>query len=358
MSEAWTDAIDSEASYDAYGEGAYDSEAYGEGAYDSEAYGEAYGDASGEGFGEESRADRRRRERQRRILQERQRQRQAQMRLPRRAPSQPRPARPAGPSPRQTIAAVRDLDLDTKVGLDSLRRALEESNRRAARATWAAVASTAVDQGLASFDTDAQNHPYVAAGVRFAPLLFLSPEKKRGGVEGIVTDPRVIGGAAILGIALFGNYHKKEQGANTVTIADPGTITPSGYGTLNAAAFDHSGAPLTPQPTFTWTSNSSYLTFSGTTPGAYTTTADAQGNVLVTAQGGGGIGSKWVTIDTGIIISAPAAGSGPAPAPAAPAPAAGSGPAPAPAAPAPAAPAPAAPAPAAGPVTSPTQPNP
>jgi hypothetical protein len=289
MSEAWADAMDSEA-YEAFGEGAYDSEAYGEGAYDSE----AYGDASGEGLGEESRSDRRRRERQRQILLDRQRQRQAQTRLQRRAPSEPRPARPGGPSPRQTIAAVRSLDLDTKVGLDSLRRALEESNRRAARATWAAVTSTAVDQGLASFVTDAQNHPYVAAGARFAPLLFLSPEKKRGGVEGFATDPRVIAGAAILGIALFGNFRNKEQGANSVSIGNPGDLTPGAPGQLNAVVLDRSGIPLATQPTFTWTSNSSYLSFPSTTSGSFTTLDTAQGSVLVTAQGSGVTGILWV----------------------------------------------------------------
>ena len=134
--------------------------AYGEGAYDSEDIGEGLRQRRiGEDFGEESRSDRRRRERQRQAMLERQRQRQARKRQARcaatatarqRAGQSPR----RGPSPRQTIRAVRSLDLETKVGLDSLRRAVEESNRRANRATWAAVAGTAVDQGLDSFDDE------------------------------------------------------------------------------------------------------------------------------------------------------------------------------------------------------------
>ena len=91
------------------------------------------------------------------------------------------------------------------MGLDSLRRAVEESNRRANRATWAAVAGTAVNQGLDSFSANLTNQ-YLRAGARFAPLLFLSPGKKKSGVEGFVTDPRFIGGASILGIALLHNF--------------------------------------------------------------------------------------------------------------------------------------------------------
>ena len=148
-------------------------------------------------------------------------QRQAQMRRPRRPPLPAR--RPVG-APRPTppaIKAVRSLDLETKVELDSLRRAVEESNRRANRATLAAVASTAVDQGLDSFRTNLTNQ-YVRAGARFAPLLLLSPKKKKGGVEGFVTDPRFIGGASILGIALLHNF---TSGVHSVVINPRGPVT-------------------------------------------------------------------------------------------------------------------------------------
>lgn len=259
MSETWVDAVDTE-QYEDVGEGAYDSEDIGEGAYDSEEIGEG----GNEEFGEESRAARRRRERQRQILLERQ--RQAQLRRQRRPPSPAqrpvvpqRPVRPSGPSQRQTITAIRSLDLETKVGQDSLRRAMEESNRRAARATWAAVAGTAVDQGLDSFASKVTNQ-YLRAGARFAPLLFLSPEKKRSGVEGFVTDPRFIGGAAILGIALLGNFTSRAPEASSVYIVPPGKLTapaaeaPHVTGHLTAYVRDRNGVNLTPQPALAWTS--------------------------------------------------------------------------------------------------------
>jgi hypothetical protein len=252
MSEMWVDAEE----YEDIGEGAYDSEDMGEGAYDS--------DDGGEEFAEESRSARRRREQQRQRQIMLARQRQAQMRRRRRSSSPARrPVGAAGPS-RQTITAVRSLDLETKVGLDSLRRAVEESNRRANRATWAAVAGTAVDQGLDSFRTNLTNQ-YVRAGARFAPLLFLSPAKKKGGAEGFVTDPRVIGGASILGIALL---HNLTSTVHSVDISPVGTVT--GKGTLDATAKGRLGITV-PNVVFTWGSgNPGVLDFPDTSKGDFT----------------------------------------------------------------------------------------
>ena len=121
MSETWVDAYTDE--YEDIGDGAYDSED----GYD--------GDDAGEDLGEESRSDRRRRERQRQIMQARQ--RQLTQARQRRAPGhRSQPARRAGqaaPS-RNTMTAIRSLDLETKEGQDSLRRRIDDSDRRARRA--------------------------------------------------------------------------------------------------------------------------------------------------------------------------------------------------------------------------------
>jgi hypothetical protein len=261
MSETWVDAFSTE-DFEDIGEGVYDSEDTGEGVYDSEDI--------GEDLGEESRATRRRRERQRQIMLARQ--RQAQQRRPRQPSSARRP-----PPGRQTITAIRSLDLETKVGQDSLRRALADSNRRATRATWAAVASAAVDQGLSTFDTDLQNHQYVAAGARFAPLLFLSPEKKKGGFEGFVTDPRVIGGAAILGIVLVGSFRNRSAGVSKIMITHPSPLASGG--SLSALILDHNGALLAPTTyPVMWKSASSDLTVDPST-GAVTGASGAEGMV-------------------------------------------------------------------------------
>jgi hypothetical protein len=256
MSETWVDGEDYEdigeaEDYEDIGEGDYDSEDIGEGDYDS--------DDIGEDFGEESRSARRRRERLRRARLARQRQimlarqRQAQLRRLRRPPLPAR--RPAGaPRPsRPAIRAVRSLDLETKVGLDSLRRAVEESNRRANQANWAAVAGVAVNQGLDSFAPNLTNQ-YVRAGARFAPLLLLSPGKKRGGAQGFVTDPRIIGGASILGIALLHNFTSGVHGILITPPAPPVSVTsPPSTRTLVATAKDRLGTNV-PKVLFNWVS--------------------------------------------------------------------------------------------------------
>jgi hypothetical protein len=284
MSEAWVDSVDSEA----LGEGIYDSEALGEGAYDSEAYGEGAYDA----FGEESRSARRQREQQRQRQIVLARQRQAQLRQQRQLTQVRQPVPPSAPSPRQTITAIRSLDLETKVGQDSLRRALEASNRRAARATWAAVASAAVDQGIDTFGKDLEDHEFIKAGARFAPLLFLSPEKRRGGAEGFVTDPRVIGGAAILSLVLVGNFRNRTQGIARFVITPPSTalVAPAkgaqnGTGTISATAFDRNGKPVSPQPAITWSSSDpDVLVFPDRSSGTFTLIAGESGKVTITAQ--------------------------------------------------------------------------
>jgi hypothetical protein len=211
MSTAWMEDLETEGYDDSEGE--YDSEAE----YDSE----------GEDDSEDARSDaRRRRARARRVALARRRMITARGR---------RPSTAVAPTstPRQTVAAIRNLDLETKVGEDSLRQALERSNRRATRATYATVASVAVDQAFESFDSDFSGHEFVKAGLRFAPLLLLSPQRKRPGLEGFALDPRVIGGAAIIGIVAADKLRDRDDSVDSVTIS-PRTISRAGGGSTFA----------------------------------------------------------------------------------------------------------------------------
>lgn len=304
MSETWVDAVETDAFEDT-GEGAYDSEDTGEGAYDRE--------DTGEEFGEESRSARRRRERQRQIMLARQRQQQAQMRRPGPPPPSPaqRPVQAAGPSPRQTIRAIRSLDLDTKLELASLRRELKESNRRASRGTWATISGVAAAEIINQFDA-LENHPNVSAAILGAPLLLLSPERQRSGIEGFLLDPRVIGGAAVVGIAVASRFVSASKAVHSITIVGaPETLTQAGTpitGPLLATAKDRNGNPLT-ETQFTWSSApSDLLTVSG--PGAQVTytlaalpTAIPKASappvevVTISAQAGGVTGSAYVAIN-------------------------------------------------------------
>src|SRR6266700_5470167 len=168
MSETYPEAYESEA-YEAYGEAGYEGEAAGEAGYECEAGYE--GEAGYEAYGEDARSDaRRRRERQRQIMLARQ--RQAQLRQ--RSAASPRRTAPP-PGSRQAIAAirsdVRDMNLDSKVDLDSLRRALSEANRRGDQAMYASLHSILGNQALATYQPSLANHRVVSAAIRWAPSL-------------------------------------------------------------------------------------------------------------------------------------------------------------------------------------------
>lgn len=75
------------------------------------------------------------------------------------------------------------------------------------RSEYAAVAGLAVNQFVDSFDQP--ENAYARAALRFAPLLLLSPQKRATGIEGFAYDPRVIGGAAVLGITFLGEQRGK-----------------------------------------------------------------------------------------------------------------------------------------------------
>jgi hypothetical protein len=283
MSEAWPEAVESEAYGEAYGDAA------------GEASGEAAGEGEGEAYGEAARSDDAQ-ARQRQIVYARQ-QRQAQLRR-RQVGLPPQVRTPAtGPAPGQVIRAVRSLDLETKVAQDSLRRALEEANRRAARATWATVASTAASQVFDSFEKDLGNHPMVRAGIRGAPLLLLSPEKQRRGFEGFIYDPRVIGSLVLGGIFVAGRFRSSAQGVDHIDIADPGTLFPfklfkGDEGKLTAIARERNNNVV---QTFvpTWSSSNDAI-LRVASDGTFK--AQSLGSVTVTVTGDGRTNQASITV--------------------------------------------------------------
>jgi len=184
--------------------------------YDSEAEDyEADYDSEGEDY-EDVRSDRLRRERAARA----QRLRAARQRMLRdRRMTRPTVARPptTPTTPRQTVQAIRNLDLETKVGEDSLRAAIERANRRAKYATYATVAGVAIDQAFDTFQADLDGHEFVRAGLRLSPLLLLMPQR-RPGVEGVLLDPRFIGAAAVAGLVAVGQIRDRDDDVDTIDI--------------------------------------------------------------------------------------------------------------------------------------------
>jgi hypothetical protein len=246
MSEATFEATESEA-LEGIGEAAYEGEA-GEASYE----GEGAGEAAYEGWGEDARSDARRRARQRQIMVARQ--RQAQLRR------RPAPPRPVIPAPSQAVRAVRSevrsLDLDTKVALDSLRSRLDQANRLAYRNAWAAEASAAASQVLDSFETGLAPHDWARAIIRGAPTLLLAPGKaRRPGLEGVLFDPRVAGGALLAGIWAIGHFRGASSGVAQIRIANPSPVAVGTAGKLTGIPVDRSGRNVS--ATVTWTSDNS-----------------------------------------------------------------------------------------------------
>ncbi|TDD63829.1 hypothetical protein E1262_29875 [Jiangella aurantiaca] len=221
MSTTWLEGLESEAAE--YDEGEL---------YDSESDLEWDDSETDEGESEESRASRRRRAQARQLAVAR---RQAQVRAQalgraRTTAVRPRPMPPPPPPPpaRAAAAAIRAVDLDSRVAHDSLRRELALQRRRMSRSEYAAVAGLAVSQFVESFDQP--QNVYARAALRFAPLLLLTPQRRGRGLESFVADPRVIGGAAILGITVLGEQRAKAS----IDVAAPSELAANSSLQLNA----------------------------------------------------------------------------------------------------------------------------
>jgi hypothetical protein len=286
MSEATIEALESEA-YESIGEASYEGEGT-ETAYE----GEGVGEAAYEGYGEDARSDARRRARQRQIMLARQ--RQAQSRRP-----QP-PRRPVVAAPSQTMRAVRSPDLETKAALDSLRHRLNEANRLAYRNAWAAEASAAASQALDSFENNLKPHDWARALIRGAPTLLLAPGKPRKpGIEGILFDPRVGGGALLAAIWAFGHFRSQPGGVSRIDVHYAGSLTTTGAhhtNTLTAVAFDKAGNVL-PNVTFTYVPlDATLFTITEEKPGVATLTGNTTGNTWLQVTAAGKNSGTYVTV--------------------------------------------------------------
>lgn len=248
---------------------------------ESEEY-ESNGEADYQDPGDvDARAQRIMRERQRMMLE--QRRRAVERRRPPAPPRRPMP--PQGPS--------RSLEFEME--LHSLRRQLKESNRRASRGTWATVAGVLAAEAVNQFDP-LKNHPIVNAAILGAPILLVSPEKQRSGFEGFLLDPRVIGIAGIVGIAIGGRLTRTSTSAavTSIEINSPSSVAVGETAAIGAVALDQNNKFI-PGTSFTWQSSDiSKLTVS--TPGEATV---AQGvalapHVSITATAAGV--TKSVTI--------------------------------------------------------------
>jgi hypothetical protein len=276
MTTLWTDDLDSEsAEYD-------DSEnLWGDTDADSDVDSEDL-DA------EASRADRRRqaRARARRVALARRRQAAARSRtVARRQPSAVTPQK-------ATAAAVRTLDLETKVQEDTFRKAIAAQNKRMSRGEYAAVAGAAVNQFIETFD--APDNVYARAALRFSPLLLLAPPNRGRGVDGLIKDPRVIGAAAIAGLVFIGDHRNQDKKVKEVKIIGPATVAKSTSATFVADVLDGKGRGMSTEKV-AWSSTDPTVGTIDPNTGAFTATAKT-GGVVITATAADVVGKQFITV--------------------------------------------------------------
>jgi uncharacterized protein YjdB len=204
--------------------------------YDESSNGELYDEGESEEYGEESRssAARRRRAQQRRVALRRQQELA-------RARARTRPGLvPARPS---AAAAIRTLDLENKVQEDRLRSTNAVLSKRMSRSEYAAVVGAATNQFIESFDEP--DNPYFRAGLRFAPLLLLSPQRRGTGFGAFVMDPRVIGAAAVAAITFASENRNKILGPRTINILSADELPAGDTDRFVAEVIDGGGKVLT-----------------------------------------------------------------------------------------------------------------
>jgi len=249
--------------------------------YDDSEGGESYDDSESdfdsEDLDQESRASsaRRRREHQRRVALARRRQAQAKARARGGARKVPSPARP--PAQRETVTAIRNLDLETKVQEDTFRRAIAAQGKRMSRSEYAAVLGAATNQFIESFQ--APSNAFAKAALRFAPLLLLSPQKSGTGFEAVIKDPRVIGAAAVGGITFLGENRNRFTNASKIDVLATNELAVGEPARFVADVLDGRGNPL--DRTVTWESDKTAVAEINST-GEVTT--KGPGTAIITAR--------------------------------------------------------------------------
>ena len=190
---------------------------------------------------------------------------------------------PPPPPSGRSSTAIRSLDLDTKVELDSLRRALNEANRLAYRNAWAAEASVAA---TGSWTPSTLAWPRTTGPRPSSPRCTYATARtgkpRRAGLEGVLFDPRFAGGLALAGIWAIGHFRGQSQGVADIRFANPSPITSGSVGAFSAIPVDSRGRTIT--ATISWASDTSNVLEVNQTTGQYTAGNPGTATITVTPE--------------------------------------------------------------------------
>src|SRR5262249_26917712 len=124
--------------------------------------------------------------------------------------------------------------------------------------------------------------------IRAAPTLLLAPgEQRKRGLEGWVTDPRVLGSGLIATIWAFGHFRTQFKGVHEIQVSNAGPISvtaASSSGQISAFAVDRNGNTVSDVSIEWKSSNTNALTIDN--DGKYQR-GTATGDVLITVSAGG-----------------------------------------------------------------------
>ena len=294
MSTTWFDDVD------------VDTEAYDDGeavATDGLGDGEDYDEASRETRARRAAAARARR---RRALLARENRRRAQMQARARAGDPTRRGSTA-PVPPQAAAAIRTLDLQSKVQEDTFRSALAAQAKRMNRADYAAVAGAATNQFIESFD--APDNAFARAALRFAPLLLLSPPKRGTGLESVLKDPRFVGAVAVGGITFLGENRGQFNRAARVDVLSSSELSVGDQDVFVADVFNRRG-DLLPSAGVSWRSDDTNVAEIDQTTGKVT--AKGPGTAVITVTSDGAVRRVRLRVTPAAGVAAPAPPAAPA----------------------------------------------
>lgn len=246
------------------------------------------GDIDSESGDEESRASRRRRAQ--RIAAERRRKELARARTRDVA----RQATPSAPTQRETVAAIRDLDLETKVQQDTFRSAVTELKKAQYLSGLATASTIAINQGFQSFGRPGNGA--VAAIVSAAPLgLLLTSPGIGKGFGRYLTNPGVVGALAVTGIAILGRNKNMFGGAKEIRILSVPTLTRAATFRFRGDVIDGNGKTI--DKAVTWESDDTTIATVDATTGLVT--AIGVGSAVITAKFEGITARVFLTVTLG-----------------------------------------------------------
>lgn len=206
----------------------------------------------GEGFDDESRSgDRRRRARAARARAARAQQiAAARYRARERTGNVTSSTTAPRPTAQKAVAAIKNLDLETKVQEDAFRRTISAQDKRVTGAEVAALVAALTPTTIRVFGID---NTLAQTALTAAPLAFLRPKSHGTGIEAVVKDVRVLGLVGAATLLVVEHQRGKSSTAQRIDVLGPSQLVEGEEDVFLADVLDGRGKPA--KTAVTWSSD-------------------------------------------------------------------------------------------------------